>query len=94
MRILLAPDKFKDSLGAEKVGARMAAALRRFCRRRKSKSPVAEGGEGTAEVIRPARRDEWRNFRRRLDPERTGQDCGVAGDARRELAHRLQVRFA
>lgn len=52
MRILIAPDKFKGSLGARAVGETLAAGLAealpsaeiRVC-------PLADGGEGTAEVI-------------------------------------------
>ncbi len=78
MRILLTPDKFKGSLGAEEVGARMAAGLRAVLPQAEIEvAPVADGGEGTAEVIRRARRGEWR-------------ECG-AHDA---LGRPLQTRYA
>ena len=52
MRVLIAPDKFKGSLSAEKVGAAMAAGVRdavasveiQLC-------PMADGGDGSAEVL-------------------------------------------
>ncbi|HEY3661997.1 MAG TPA: glycerate kinase [Chthoniobacterales bacterium] len=60
MRILIAPDKFKGSLGAEEVGRRIAAGL-------KSGWPAAEleivaladGGEGTTEAICRAAGGQW-----------------------------------
>ncbi|MBA3963040.1 MAG: glycerate kinase [Chthoniobacterales bacterium] len=60
MRILVAPDKFKGSLGAEDVGAHIAAGLRAARPRAEIKiQPIADGGEGTAEVIRRAGQGEW-----------------------------------
>ncbi|MDQ6860618.1 MAG: glycerate kinase [Verrucomicrobiota bacterium] len=60
MRILIAPDKFKHSLGASEVAEAIAAGLRDVlpdaeitCR------PVADGGEGTAHVICDAVGGEW-----------------------------------
>ncbi len=60
MRILIAPDKFKGSLGAEEVGQCIAAGL-------KTALPMAEleivaladGGEGTTEAICRAAGGEW-----------------------------------
>ncbi|MGI8432869.1 MAG: glycerate kinase [Chthoniobacterales bacterium] len=55
MRILVAPDKFKGSLGAEAVGAALAAGLReRLPEAEIELQPIADGGEGTAEVLRRA----------------------------------------
>ncbi len=55
MRILVAPDKFKDSLGAEAVGAAIAAGLRAVLPQVEiDLQPIADGGEGTAEVLRRA----------------------------------------
>lgn len=60
MRILVAPDKFKGSLGAEEVGTHIAAGLRTVLREAEIEvMPIADGGEGTAEAIRRARRGEW-----------------------------------
>ncbi len=60
MRILVAPDKFKGSLGAEAVGARIAAGVHTILPEAKIQIvPIADGGEGTAEVIRSAHRGEW-----------------------------------
>ena len=60
MRILIAPDKFKGSLGAFEVAAAIAAGVR-------AAQPgveieivaLADGGEGTADAICRARRAEW-----------------------------------
>ncbi len=61
MRILIAPDKFKGSLGAAAVGARIAAGLRSALPEAELEiAPVADGGEGTAAAICAAREGEWR----------------------------------
>lgn len=53
MRILIAPDKFKGSLGALAVGCHIAAGLRAVWPEAEIQiQPVADGGEGTAEVLR------------------------------------------
>lgn len=60
MRVLIAPDKFKGSLGAFEVAAAIAAGVR-------SAQPgveieivaLADGGEGTADAICRARHAEW-----------------------------------
>ncbi len=76
MRILIAPDKFKGSLGAEAAGHRIAAGLRRNLPAAALEVvPVADGGEGTAEVICRARNGTWLNCTVR-DP------LGCARDAR------------
>ncbi|HEY2800069.1 MAG TPA: glycerate kinase [Chthoniobacterales bacterium] len=55
MRILIAPDKFKGSLGAHEVGAALAAGVREALPAAEVEiCPLADGGEGTAEVIRLA----------------------------------------
>lgn len=60
MRILVAPDKFKDSLGAREVGESIATGLRDVLPAAIIETvPVADGGEGTAEVIRDACGGEW-----------------------------------
>ena len=60
MRILVAPDKFKGSLGAEEVAARIAAGLRTILPQAEIEiRPVADGGEGTADAIRRAHQGEW-----------------------------------
>jgi glycerate 2-kinase len=56
MRILIAPDKFKGSLSAREVADHIAAGLRERLEGAIIKTlPIADGGEGTAEVIRDAR---------------------------------------
>lgn len=56
MRILVAPDKFKGSLGAAEVGFHLAAGFRAVWPEAEIQIvPIADGGEGTAEVIRAAR---------------------------------------
>jgi glycerate 2-kinase len=52
MRILIAPDKFKGSLSAREVAENIAKGLRDILPNAKiDLVPVADGGEGTAEVI-------------------------------------------
>lgn len=60
MRILVAPDKFKGSLGAREVADNIAAGLRDILPEATIEIlPVADGGEGTAEVISQASVGEW-----------------------------------
>jgi len=60
MNILICPDKFKDSLTAQQV----CEALELGIKRRRPKSviqlmPLADGGEGTLEVIKTIHGGEW-----------------------------------
>lgn len=60
MRILIAPDKFKGSLGAREVADNIAAGLRDILPDATIEIiPVADGGEGTADVICQACAGEW-----------------------------------
>ncbi|MGI8891091.1 MAG: glycerate kinase, partial [Chthoniobacterales bacterium] len=60
MRILIAPDKFKGSLGAEAVAQQIATGLRAVLPEAILElMPIADGGEGTAEVICRARQGDW-----------------------------------
>jgi glycerate kinase len=60
VRILIAPDKFKDSLGAREVAESIAAGLRDVLPDAIIEiTPVADGGEGTAEAISQACGGEW-----------------------------------
>ena len=60
MRILVAPDKFKGSLGAREVAENIAAGLREALPEAAIVLlPIADGGEGTAEVICAAAHGEW-----------------------------------
>ena len=62
MRILVAPDKFKGSLSAREVADHIAIGLRdRLPNAIVRTLPMADGGEGTAEVICDARGGEWVN---------------------------------
>jgi glycerate 2-kinase len=56
MRVLIAPDKFKGSLGAREVAAAIAAGLSEFPTIVADICPVADGGEGFADAL-AARRD-------------------------------------
>ena len=52
MKIVIAPDSFKDSLSAEKVADAIAVGLAEvFPRAQLVKCPMADGGEGTVEAI-------------------------------------------
>ena len=60
VKILIAPDKFKGSLGARQAAEAMAAGLRDVLPRAEITAlPIADGGEGTAEVICGAASGEW-----------------------------------
>jgi glycerate kinase len=60
MRILIAPDKFKGSLSARQVAENIALGIRDVIPDAQIEiAPVADGGEGTAEVICNARSGEW-----------------------------------
>src|SRR5207248_318238 len=60
MRILIAPDKFKGSLSARQVAENIALGIREVIPDAQIEiTPVADGGEGTAEVICNARGGEW-----------------------------------
>lgn len=60
MRVLIAPDKFKGSLSGREAAENIAAGLREVLLDAAIEIvPVADGGEGTAEVIRKACAGEW-----------------------------------
>jgi glycerate 2-kinase len=60
MRILVAPDKFKNSLGAAEVAAEIATGLRESLPDAEIvQLPISDGGEGTASVICAAAGGEW-----------------------------------
>jgi glycerate kinase len=60
MRFLIAPDKFKGSLSGQEVAEDIALGLRDAMPDAEIETaPVADGGEGTAEVICNARGGEW-----------------------------------
>ena len=60
MRILIAPDKFKGSLGAAEVGSCIAAGIGRALPMAEIETvAIADGGEGTAEAICLAGDGEW-----------------------------------
>ncbi len=62
MRILIAPDKFKGSLSAREVAENIATGLRDVLPDAKIDIvPMADGGEGTAEVICDALGGSWVN---------------------------------
>jgi glycerate 2-kinase len=60
MRILIAPDKFKGSLSARQVAENIALGIRDLIPDAQIEiAPVADGGEGTAEVIHDSLGGEW-----------------------------------
>jgi glycerate 2-kinase len=60
MRILIAPDKFKGSLSAQEVAENIALGIRDIIQTAEIEiAPMADGGEGTAEVICNARGGKW-----------------------------------
>ncbi|HZR78890.1 MAG TPA: glycerate kinase, partial [Chthoniobacterales bacterium] len=64
LRIVIAPDKFKGTLSAREVGDAIAAGLRQTLPGAKIEVvPMADGGEGTAEVISQALGGVWTSCR-------------------------------
>jgi glycerate kinase len=60
MHILIAPDKFKGSLSARQVAENIAFGIRDVIPNAQIEiTPVADGGEGTAEVIHDSLGGEW-----------------------------------
>ena len=60
MRILIAPDKFKGALSAQEVGAAVATGLRQVLPNAQIEIvPMADGGEGTANVLAEALGATW-----------------------------------
>src|SRR5690606_19287732 len=58
MRIVIAPDKFKGSLAAQSVAHSIAEGVLQVAPRATTiLAPMADGGEGTAEVLAAARPD-------------------------------------
>jgi len=61
MKIIIAPDSFKDSLSAEGVAAAIAEGLARvWPEAQLVLCPMADGGEGTVESVLAACEGEWR----------------------------------
>ena len=56
MRILVAPDKFRGTLSAAQAAAAIGAGLRRGGPRGAPRCPLADGGEGTLDVLGGANR--------------------------------------
>jgi glycerate kinase len=64
MRILIAPDKFKGALSAHEAGEIIASGLREILPDAKVEMvALADGGEGTAEVLAEALDGRWRTCR-------------------------------
>lgn len=62
MNVLIAPDKFKDALDATGVAAALAAGARAACPKAKLRlCPLADGGDGTGEVLANALRADARD---------------------------------
>ena len=83
MRILVAPDKFKGSLGAAEVAEQIAAGVRdRLPRVEIRILPIADGGEGTAQVICGAVGGEWHTYtvHDALGAEVEARYCTIAAD--------------
>ncbi|MCF7542117.1 glycerate kinase [Pseudomonas petrae] len=60
MKIVIAPDSFKDSLSAQSVAHAIAAGLRDVCPDAQLvECPMADGGEGTIEAVLAACDGEW-----------------------------------
>ena len=86
MRILIAPDKFKGSLRAREVAQNVALGLRHVLRDAKIDIvPMADGGEGTAEVVCNALNCSWLKCKAH-DPLGRKIDACYAWIAERRLA--------
>jgi glycerate 2-kinase len=86
MKILIAPDKFKGSLSAREVAENIAAGLRDALPDPKIViAPMADGGEGTAEVICNALGGSWAKCKAH-DPFGREIDARYAWIANRHLA--------
>ena len=60
MKFLVAPDKFKGSLSAQEVSENIALGIRDVMQNAEIEiAPMADGGEGTAEVICKTRGGKW-----------------------------------
>ena len=60
MKFLVAPDKFKGSLSAQEVSKNIALGIRDVIQNAEIEiAPMADGGEGTAEVICKTRGGKW-----------------------------------
>jgi glycerate kinase len=86
MRILIAPDKFKGSLNGREVAKNIALGLRNVLRDAEiAILPMADGGEGTAEVICNALGGSWVKCKAH-DPLGREIDARYAWIANRNLA--------
>ena len=86
MHILIAPDKFKGSLSAREVAENIALGLRDVLRGAQIDIvPMADGGEGTAEVICDALGGSWLKCKAH-DPLGREIDARYAWIADRKLA--------
>jgi len=86
MKILIAPDKFKGSLSAREVADNIALGLRSVLRDAEiAFAPMADGGEGTAEVICNALSGSWVKCKAH-DPLGREIDARYAWIANRNLA--------
>lgn len=86
MKILIAPDKFKGSLSAREVAENIALGLRGVLRDAEiAIAPMADGGEGTAEVICNALGGSWVKCKAH-DPLGRVIDVRYAWIANRKLA--------
>lgn len=86
MKILIAPDKFKGSLSAPEVAENIALGLRSILRDAEiAIAPMADGGEGTAEVISNALGGSWVKCKAH-DPFGLEIDARYAWIANRKLA--------
>ena len=86
MRILIAPDKFKGCLSAPEVARHIAVGLRAALPHAQiDLLPLADGGEGTAEVICNALNGSWVKCNAH-DPLGRAVDCRCAFIKKRKLA--------
>ena len=84
MRILLVPDKFKGSLTASAVCAAMTEGILRACPTAEIVSvPMADGGEGTADVLTQSTNGTWHTVTV-LDPLDNPVEAGfgISGDGK------------
>lgn len=77
MKILIAPDKFKGTLSAREVAEAMAAGVRQVHPEYEVEMmPLADGGEGTAQILTLADEGKWESARA-SDPMFRQVSCGM-----------------
>ncbi|WP_195847244.1 glycerate kinase, partial [Bordetella pertussis] len=82
MKIVIAPDSFKESLSAPDAAAAIARGVRQACPGAHTLCiPMADGGEGTVQAVLAATGGQWRLIRAALDAGARRLIVGLGGSA-------------